>query len=344
MHVRAAARPVFAYIIAARVLKNNTPATPSSVSRSPTRSGVIALIALSFIWGYTWVVQKEGLRFAGPFDYGVLRSIPSALILFGAMIATRRPLRLPSPWRTLLFGLFQTTGFIAFTNWALLAGGVGKTAILCYTMPFWTLLIAWPVLGERVRGLQWLAVALAGAGLILVLEPWHLGGTVASKLLALAGGICWAASAIVAKHWRRREHYDLMAVTAWQMLLGGIVLGIIAWLVPSHPVHWTPYFGWLLAYMIIFSTAVGWFLWLFILSRLPAGIAGLSMMAVPVLGTLFSRLQLGERPGGSELAGIVVIAAGLALLTWATRRDEAGGDENAHASSEIERRNDIRVR
>lgn len=291
--------------------------------RSSARSGFIALIALSFIWGYTWIVQKEGLRFAAPFDYGVLRAIPSALILFGVMIVTRRPLRLPSPGRTLLFGLFQTTGFIAFTNCALLAGGVGKTAILVYTMPFWTLLIAWPVLGERLRGLQWLAVALAGAGLVLVLEPWNLGGTITSKILALAGGICWAASSIVAKHWRNREHYDLVAVTAWQMLLGGIVLAIIAWLVPSHPIHWTPYFGFLLAFMIILSTAVGWFLWLFILSRLPAGIAGLSIMAVPALGTLFSRLQLGERPGKTELAGMAVIAAGLALLTWVTSRRAA---------------------
>ena len=55
-------------------------------------------------------------------------------------------------------------------------------------MPFWLLLLAWAFLGERLRGVQWLAVALALCGLVLVLEPWRLQGTF-SSLLAVAGGL-----------------------------------------------------------------------------------------------------------------------------------------------------------
>lgn len=285
-----------------------------------TRKAVAALVVLSLIWGYTWIVQKEGLRFASPLDYAALRALPGAGLLFAALLVLRRPLLPSRPGYALLLGLFQTAGFLGLTNWALVAGGAGRSAILCYTMPFWTLLIARAVLHERLRALQWLAVACAGAGLLLVLEPWQLAGTLSSKLLAIAGGVSWAISAVVAKAWRAQEEYDLLSVTAWQMLLGGIVLAVVAWLVPSHPIHWTPHFGLLLAYIVVLGTAVGWVLWLYILSRLPAGIAGLSMMAVPVLGILFSWLQLGEQPSGFELAGIVVIAASLALLTWAGRR------------------------
>ncbi len=285
-----------------------------------TRKAVAALVVLSLIWGYTWIVQKEGLRFASPLDYAALRALPGAGLLFAALLVLRRPLLPSRPGYALLLGLFQTAGFLGLTNWALVAGGAGRSAILCYTMPFWTLLIARAVLHERLRALQWLAVACAGAGLLLVLEPWQLARTLSSKLLAIAGGVSWAISAVVAKAWRAQEEYDLLSVTAWQMLLGGIVLAVVAWLVPSHPIHWTPHFGLLLAYIVVLGTAVGWVLWLYILSRLPAGIAGLSMMAVPVLGILFSWLQLGEQPSGFELAGIVVIAASLALLTWAGRR------------------------
>jgi drug/metabolite transporter (DMT)-like permease len=46
-----------------------------------------------------------------------------------------------------------------FQTWALVEGGPGKTAVLIFTMPIWTLLLAWPILGERVRGKQWLAAA-----------------------------------------------------------------------------------------------------------------------------------------------------------------------------------------
>ena len=44
---------------------------------------------------------------------------------------------------------------------ALAGGGAGRTSVLVFTMPFWTMLMAWPVLHERVRGTQWLAVAFA---------------------------------------------------------------------------------------------------------------------------------------------------------------------------------------
>lgn len=287
----------------------------------PTRSGIATLAVLSLIWGYTWIVQKEGLRFASPLDYAVLRALPGALVLFGAMIVLRRPLSPPHLGYALLLGLFQTTAMLGFTNGALMAGGAGRSAILCYTMPFWTLLFARLVLGERLRALQWGAVALAGVGLVLVLEPWHPAGTIASKALAVAGGMSWAAATVVAKYWRAREDYDLLSVTAWQMLLGGLVLAAIAWLVPSHAIHWTPYFGFLVAYIVVLSTAIAWFLWLYLLNRLPASIAGLSIMAVPVLGTFFSWLQLGEQPSRVELVGIVIIAASLALLTWAGRRN-----------------------
>ena len=81
-------------------------------------------------------------------------------------------------------------------------GGAGKVAILSYTMPFWVIPMAWWVLGERVRGLQWVAIVIAASGLVLVLQPWSMGGSAFSNLLAVAGGVTWAASAVVAKRMR----------------------------------------------------------------------------------------------------------------------------------------------
>lgn len=286
----------------------------------PPRSGFAALAGLCMVWGYTWVVMKEGLRFADPFDYAALRTIPGALLIFAVLLARGRPLALKSPYRTFVFGLFQTTAFNALVSWALVAGAAGKTAVLVYTMPFWTLLFAWPFLGERIRGAQWPAVALSAAGLALVLEPWNLGGTFASKLLAVLTGVAWAVSAVLAKKWRDALGPDLLALTAWQMLFGGAVLAVIAFAVPSRPVEWTPYFWFLLIYATVFGTVAGWLLWLFVLRRLPAGIAGLSIMAVPAIGVLCSRLQLGEIPGATEAAGMLLIMASLALLSWPSLR------------------------
>ena len=79
-------------------------------------------------------------------------------------------------------------GGFANSALALVAGGAGKTAVLVYTMPFWVIPMAWWVLGERVRGLQWAAIAIAGSGLVLILQPWSMGGSAFSNLLAVAGG------------------------------------------------------------------------------------------------------------------------------------------------------------
>jgi len=286
------------------------------MSLSPSRSGIAALILLSLIWGYTWVAMKEAIRFADPFDFSALRTIAGALLMFGAMLWLKKPFRLRAPGRTLVFGLFQTTGFNALAAWALYTGAAGKTAVLVYTLPFWTMLIAWPLLGERLRGLQWGATALAAAGLAMVLEPWQLAGTIVSKLLALATALSWALSAVLAKKWRDDLERDVLSLTAWQMLMGGAVLTVIALAIPARPVDWTPYFWIVLVYCTLAGSVAGWLLWLFILQRLPAGIAGLSIMAVPALGVLFARLQLGEQPSAAEWAGMLLIGASLALLSW----------------------------
>jgi drug/metabolite transporter (DMT)-like permease len=293
------------------------PRSPSSAKKA-----VAALCLLSLIWAYNWITVKEGLRYADPFDLAALRTAPGAVLLFAAMAWMRKPLAPAALPRLVLLGLFQTTGFISFVCWALVAGAVGKSAVLVYTFPFWTLLFAWPLLGERIHGLQWLAIGLAALGLTLVLEPWDLGGSFASRVYAVLAGVCWAASSVIAKRWRNEGNFDLLSVTAWQMLLGGIACIVIAWRVPSHPVVWTGHFVLVLGYGIVLGSVAGWLLWLYILKHLPAGIASLGMMAVPALGVLLSKLQYGEEPGRVEIIGMLLIGASLALLSWLTLRGQ----------------------
>lgn len=287
------------------------------------RSGILALIALCAVWGYTWVILKEGLRFADPWDYATLRTLPGAILLFAIAAWRGEQLTLRSPRHVFILGLWQTTGFNGLVSWALVSGAAGKTAVLVYTMPFWILLIAWPVLGERIRGLQWLAVALSAAGLVLVVEPWALTGTFVANALAVLTGVSWAVAAVLTRRWRAHLAVGTFALTAWQMLLGGLVLAICGFFLSARPVEWTPYFWFLLAYATLFGTVLGWALWFYVLKLLPAGVAGLAVMAVPAIGVLSSRLQLGEQPGAVESTGMLLIVASLAVLSWAALRNRA---------------------
>src|SRR5690606_20390989 len=139
---------------------------------------------LGLLWGYNWVVMKLALRDAGPIDFAMLRVVLGTLITFALLPLLRVPLRPRHVGKTVLLGLFQTTGFVGLINWSLALGEAGKSAVLAYTMPFWVILLGWPFLGERLKGLQWPAVVLAFAGLVLVLEGWRSDAGLANSLLA----------------------------------------------------------------------------------------------------------------------------------------------------------------
>ncbi|MEN9904665.1 MAG: hypothetical protein RLZZ555_1230 [Pseudomonadota bacterium] len=281
---------------------------------------MLALLVLTLTWGYTWVLAKQGLAYAPPFAFAAERCVGGALALFAVLKLMGRPLALVAPRQTLAIGLVQVSGFMAFQNWALVEGGPGKTAVLIFTMPIWTLLLAWPVLGERVRGKQWLAAASTLIGLLLIIEPWNMGSSLFSKFLGVMAALCWATGTILIKRLRTATPVDLLTLTAWQMLIGAIPLVLLALVIPERPTSWTPHFAGLLIFMSIASTALCWWLWIFILDRLPAWEASLSVLGIPVVAILSSRLTLGEQFKATEIGGILLIGGGLALLSlfsWA---------------------------
>ena len=202
-------------------------------------------------------------------------------------------------------------------QWALVSGGAGKVAILSYTMPFWVVIFAALFLGERLRRGQYFAILIAAFGLFLVLQPWQLDfSSMKSAMLAILSGVSWGASAIVAKRlYARHPRVDLLSLTSWQMLYAALVMSVVALLVPQREIDWQPTVFWALAYSAILATALAWSLWLFVLKNLPASIASLSTLAVPVCGVLFSWWLLGENPGAVEGSGIVLIVLALALVS-----------------------------
>ena len=291
-----------------------------ALTAGPKRLAVGALILLALIWGYAWVVMKVALGYAEPFTFAAMRAVLSAVLLMLVLLVSRRSLKPRALGLTVLLGLLQTTGFAGLVMWALHSGGAGRTSVLTYTMPFWLLLMAWVALGENLRGLQWLAVALALGGLIFILDPWRLHGVV-SSVLAVGGGFCWALSAVVAKLIHKRHSVDLLSLTAWQMMLGAVPLVIVALLTATKAPVWSASFIWALAYNVILANGLAWVLWLFVLKALPAGTTGVSSLANPALGVLFAWIQLGERPGLTDAIGMALIVVGLVVLTvWELAR------------------------
>jgi drug/metabolite transporter (DMT)-like permease len=292
--------------------------------RSSRYLPLIALAALALIWGYTWVPLKIGVAYSDPFVFAALRTLPGGLLLLALTAAVGRPVRPKAVGLTALLGVLQTSGFMGLTIAALVTGGAGRTAILANTWQFWILLMAWPILGERLRGAQWLSVLLALGGLVLIIEPWKLHG-VLSALLALAGALCWAAGSMVAKVLRKRHEVDLLSLTAWQVLFGSIPLVLLAIFVGGRWPVWSGGFIWSLAFTLVGASVVASFLWLYVLQEMPASIAGLGTMGTPVVGLLASWAQLGERPTALEIVGMIAILAGMGILFARAAKGAAPG-------------------
>ncbi len=277
----------------------------------------LALMLLCLIWGYNWVVMKNALHFAGPFDFAALRTILGALCLFIVMLILKKPFSIKEIPSLIVLGLLQTAGFTGLLLWALVEGGAGKTAVLTYTMPFWTMLLAWPLLGEKLRGWQWPAALFSLMGILFILDPLHLGTDVFSMILAIVSGISWALAVILAKKIQARSpNLDLISLTAWQMLFGSIPIVIVALMTHTTSIEWSGYFIGALIYNSVFGNAIAWLLWLYALRHLSAGIATMTTTVCPVIAVIASSIELHEVIKSFELFGMSFIGISLLMISY----------------------------
>ena len=279
----------------------------SAIGYHPSCAGFLALL-----WGYNWVVMKVACSIPTP-SFAALRAFSVAWCC-SRSCAARRFAASQGLWWIVL---------IRCSRPACPGSRVGRppgapaASVLNYTMPFWLLLMAWPILGERIRGIQWLAVVLALAGLVFVLAPWSLRD-VWSSVAAVAGGISWAISSVILKLMRRHHDLELLSFTAWQSLLGSIPLIVIALLVDKQGPAWTGSFI-AASLQCCGGQHIAWVLWLFILTACRQGLPASALWPYPV-GVLTAWIQLREQPGAMEAIGMALILAGLAVLTaWGVR-------------------------
>jgi len=288
--------------------------------------GALGLMALTVgLWGFSWIVMKTMVPLIGPFDLVMWRYLIAFPVLLIMLLATRQTLAFPPLWLTLGTAVFQTMAFQCLSQLALVTGGAGHVVMLAYTMPFWMALFAWGLLGEKPTKRHVVGFVLAGVGLTGIIAPWQGLGSLTASFIALAGGVCWGLGAVLAKKMFQRHTLNVLTVTMWQMLLGAVLTWPFTLIIPQRPIVW----GWELslglAYMAVGASALGWWLWMSVVRRVSASVAGISSLGVPVLTVILAWLLLDERPSAAEVGGIVLILAGLVIVTSAGMRRRLPG-------------------
>ena len=278
------------------------------MNRSPVAPA--ALFALNLlVWGYNWVPLQLMLADAAPASASAIRVLGGALVLFLVLAMMRRPLAPPRDPAFILIGLVQIGGMVGFSTLAVLYGGVGRSAILVFTMPFWTIVLARVVLREHVGIRRWfaLAVAIAGIGLIASDSLGH-PREIVGALYAFAAGFAWALGSIVT---RLRPPLDLVRSAAWQQFVGGLPLLAIALILHDRAPVMTPAFLVAAAFTAVIGSGLGWLLWAASVKAIAPPTLALGSLAIPIVASLAAFVQLHERPDGLTLTGLGIVLAAL---------------------------------
>jgi drug/metabolite transporter (DMT)-like permease len=282
-------------------------------------SGIALLVTLTLTWGFNWPMMKLALQEVPPWTFRTL----CVMVGGGALLALTRltggritfPARLLPP--LMLVALFNITAWHLFSAYALLYTGGGRAAIIGYTMPIWASVLSVWVLHEQVGARQILALALgmAGLGLLLAQDLGQVGATPIGALLMLGAAVSWAIGTVLIKRFAWQP-MPVMALTGWQLLIGGVPIVIGWWLL--EPV---PDLGALslptalaLAYAVLVAMIFCQTAYFRMVTLVPANVAAMAVMAVPVVGVLSSAWILAEPVGPRETVALVLVVGSLFLL------------------------------
>ena len=280
------------------------------------RRALFMLVALTLVWGTNWPLFPYAVREVSVWTFRSVTMVVAGVTLLGIARARGESLEIPRKyWRTVALGTFC---YLVVWNIASAYSAVlipsGQAAVLGFTMPLWSALIGWAVLGERLSPRLLLAIILGGAGVVLLTAPSFSAYAAAPLGLALGllAAISWAVGTLILQ--RGKVLVPVLVLTGWQLLLGSlpIIVGAMAlgdgrWFMPS----WQSIA--VIAYIALIPSCIGNVCWFAIVGLLPANIAGLSTVLVPVVAMVSGAIVNGEPLGPLQLISVACCVTGLAL-------------------------------
>ena len=289
----------------------------------PTRA-LILLVILTLVWGTNWPLFAFAVREVSVWTFRAVAVTIAGVTLLAVAKARGQSLAIPRRfWPTIVSAtlFYLVLWNIASTYSAILIPS-GQSAVLGFTMPLWSALISWAVLGERLTGRLMLAIGLGGVAVALLMWPSLTSYSRAPLgfALGLLAGLGWAIGTLVLK--RGGITVPVTVLTGWQLLITAVPTVIGAWVFGDG--HWfMP--SWqsiaVIGYIALVPMCIGNLCWFAIVGMLPANVAGLSAILVPVVAMVSGAFVHGEPLGPVQWLAMAccVSALSLALLKPAKR-------------------------
>ena len=296
-----------------------TDAKPTGARAHITPAGLMFLAITSVGWGFNWPVTKYLLSELPPLTMRGTTGMIGASLLALLAILRGQSLRVPREmWPRLVLAAFLNVAcWMALMGLALLWLPASEAALIAYTMPVWASILAWPILGERPNLLRVISLVMAFAGLAAIMGGNGFAASEAKLpgiIMALGGAFGFAVGTVMAK--KLPLNLPPLSAAAWQIGIGCLPVAIVGLFVEKADVAALSDLGWILiVYSTVVQFCIAYVSWFAALARLPASVAAIGTMAVPVIGVVTSAIALHEPLGIGQIAALIFTLAGVVLAT-----------------------------
>jgi len=288
-----------------------------------TRAQLIALVGLTLMWGINWPMMKIAVLELPPL---YVRGITMGLAAVWLMLYFRtRGLRLwpatPREWRDIvLLGIPNIFLWHTLSILGVLALPSGRASILGFMFPVWTVALGVLFMGQQLnkRIVIALIATLLGIGLLISHELTALQGRPMGIVWMELGAISWAIGTL----WMRRISFTLpvQSLTVWMMLLSSPVILLLASATETWPTWNISPMAWgSLVYAVFVNYGFAQIIWFGMARDLPPATSAMSIMAVPVTGTLFATFMVGEWPHWQDYVAMVCVVTAIAAVLLPSR-------------------------
>ncbi len=296
-----------------------------SLSKAPPGTGALSsggllfLAVLSITWGVNWPMMKLALQDIPVWTFRSLCLMVGGSTLLLITWLSRQSVALPfQKLAAIAFvSLFNITGWHLCSAYGLLHTGGGRAAIIGYTMPLWTSIFSVYILKTKLSSRQVLALISGMAALVTLLvdDLRNLSGAPMGVIFMLLAALNWGLGTVLVKKidW---GGMSVLALTGWQQLIGGIPIVIGWWLlepVPDFSAYSLPALAGL-GYTVFVAMVFCHTAYFKLVSLLPAHVAAMGVMAVPVVGVVSSAWLLGETVGWPEWLALAFVVTLMLLL------------------------------
>lgn len=299
----------------------NTPSAVAVVKHATFLSPLPLFFVL--LWSSGFIVAKFGLPYAPPLTFLVMRFVGVLLFLIPAVLLLKAPWPQGKIWQIALAGLLVQAGYLIGVWCAIKLGmPAGLSALIVGMQPILTAFAA-PLIGEKVRPLQWLGLVfgLAGVGLVVAAKIKLVGLSTDAILLCVLALLSMTAGTLCQK--RYCPHFDLRTGTVIQFaasLALVLPLAIIfeGWTPAFAAVQWTPRFIGALLWSVL-GLSIGAIFLLFALIRRNDATQVTSLMYLtPPTTAVMAWLMFGEAFNALGIAGMALAVTGVIFVVKKT--------------------------